>query len=259
MFTKRRSFFGPICLAALAILPGCGGSIANDIRVRTFNAYIPPVGVDSSLNFVANTTSLTGGTVLAFGQLSNGYATVTNQSFTPAATGPGTTSSIVFQTPFTFQGNLTAYTLVAAGQSGQAGTLLPQLIATRNYTPDTLALPAGSAAIRVINLCLNSNPIGLFTTTSGAPSAAIATAVASVAYGFDATTNAYTAMTTDKLTNMALVDTTSPTLALALSSSSNLNSIALLSGQAYTLYICGQPSNAAQPLGAIWVLDYPLL
>ena len=197
--------------------------------------------------------------MVAFGHAGIGYATVSNQSFSPAATGPGTTSPIVFQVPFTLLGNSTAYTIIGAGQSGQAGTLLPQLIATRNYTPDQLALPVGSVAIRVINLSLNSNPIGLFTTTGGVPSAAIATSVASVAYGFDATTNAYAAVTTDQLTNMALVDTTSPTIALTLSSASNLNSIALLSGQAYTLYVYGQPSNAAQPLGATWVLDYPSL
>jgi hypothetical protein len=258
-FWKWRKMIFAVCMVGCAILCGCGGDISNEIRVRSFNAFIPPPGVDASLSFTAGTTSLTGGTAVAFGQMSHGYATVSNQSFTPVATGPGTTSSIVFQVPFTLLGNSTAYTLAATGQAGQAGTFLPQLIATRNYTPDQLALPVGSVAIRVINLSLNPHPIGLYSTTNGVPTATIATAVASVAYGYDIAANAYTAVAADQLTKMALVDTTNTSAALTLSAGSNLNDIVLFAGQAYSLYIYGQPLNSAQPLGATWVLDYPAL
>src|SRR5437868_15028654 len=103
--TKRAIITSFICLTGLSLLYGCGGDIGNDIRVRSFNAFVPSSGADASLSFIAGTTSLTGGTVVAFGQTSNGYATVSNQSFSPAATGPGTTSSIVFQVPFTLLGN----------------------------------------------------------------------------------------------------------------------------------------------------------
>ena len=252
---------GILVIAGLTSLPGCGGDITNDIRFRTFNAFIPATGVDGSLSFISGTTSLTGGTAVAFAQMGNGgrYSTVSNQSFNPAASGPGTTSSIVFQVPFTLLGNSTAYTIAAIGQSGQAGTLLPQLIATRNFTPVQLALAVGNVAIRVINLSLNPNPIGLYTATSGVPSAALASGVGSVAYGYDVAANAYISVATSQVANLALIDTTATTTALTFSSGSNLNSLVLLSGQAYTLYIYGQPGNAAQPLGAIWVLDYPSL
>src|SRR5262245_1555002 len=124
--------FKLLATTALIGISGCGGGdITHDIRVRTFNAYIAAAGADASLNFVSGTTSLTGGSASAFGQMGNGgrYSTVSNESFTPAASGPGTTSPIVFQVPFTLTGNSTAYMIAAIGQSGQSGTLLPQLIA----------------------------------------------------------------------------------------------------------------------------------
>jgi hypothetical protein len=103
------------------------------------------------------------------------------------------------------------------------------------------------------------NPIGLYATTNGTPSGVIGTAVGSVSYGFDAAANAYTAIAARTLTKMALVDTASPTVSLTLSASNNLNSMVLLPGQAYTLYVYGQVDNPAEPLGATWVTDFPAL
>ena len=56
---------------------------------------------------------------------------------------------------------------------------------------------------------------------------------------------------------MAVVDVTATTTPLGLQSTTNLNTQSFVAGNAYTLYIYGQPSNTSQPFSATWVQDYP--
>lgn len=255
------SVIGASALIIAAGLQGCGGVSSQEVRTRTLNLFVPATGADPTLNFSIGNVPMTGSSAVAFGQFGNGgrYVGSDVQPFAPTAAGPGALTPLTLVSNTGLAGFGATYTLVAVGQGAQTGTLIPQLLMIPNFTPDLLNLAPTSAAIRVINLSLNPNPIGLYSTTSGIPSAAVAADVGSVAYGYSSTTNAYVLVATNKLTNLALVDTTKPTVALTLAPGSNLNSVALLAGQAYTLYIYGQPSNAAQPLGATWALDFPAL
>ena len=62
-----------------------------------------------------------------------------------------------------------------------------------------------------------------------------------------------------QLNNFALVDT-STVIRLCRSvcvTASNLNTFTFTAGQAYTLFVFGQPGNATYPLTATWVVDFP--
>ncbi len=247
-----------LALSFVLCLTGCsnGDSSANSSLIRTINAYIPASGADGSLTFIGNSIFLTGGN-LGFGQVANGggYISIPSGSLSASASGPTVTTAITLTG--TLSGNGTAYTLLGAGEAGQTGTLAPQLVLIPNYTANQIALPAGDAAVRVVNLSLNPNPVGLYSTSSGAPSAALATGLGSVSYGYSSVNNAYVAVPTAQLANLALVDTTSTHTAFSLSSTSNLNTFTFVAGQAYTLYVIGQPGNSNEPLGVLWVVDYP--
>ncbi len=260
---RRMPFLGALsaALGLALLLTGCGtgSGTSNASLVRTLNAYIPAAGTNGSLAFVGNSVSLTG-TYLGFGQIGNGgtYVVVSSGAFTASASGPTVTTPIQLAGQ-TLSGNNAAYTLVSAGEAGQTGTLVPQLLLIPNYTANQISLPTGDVAIRVVNLALNANPIGLFATNNSVPSAALTTGVGSIAYGYSSAANPYVAVATTQLTNMALVDVTQPQTALSLSLTSNLNTFTFTAGQAYTLYVIGQPGNNAAPLSALWVLDYPTL
>lgn len=249
-----------VAMGLLALLAGCGNfdSVAQS-RVRALNTYVPAAGTDGSMNITNAGQILNSGTPLGFGQFANGgsYISVPSGVFNPAATGTTTAFTLQFSSPPTLNTGNTAYTLAAAGEAGQTGTLVPQLVLLPDYTPDMLAISTGSVAVRVVNFTENPNPIGLYATTGGVPTTALLPALGSIPYGYTSTTNAYVNVATTQLASLALVDTTAPTTALSLSTTSNLNTFAFAPGQAYTLYIYGQPGNLTQPLGATWVQDYP--
>lgn len=238
---------------------GCssGGSTTSQTLVKSINAYVPQAGVANSLTLFAGSIYL--GAEIGFGQVgsSGGYASIPSGSYTLYASVPGTTGVLATLNGQTFSGNNTAYTVIGAGQSGQSGALAPQIIVMPNYLNNQLTLPSGSAAIRVVNVSLNTHPVGLYSTSSGVPTSAVAAGAASVSYGYSAGSNAYEAVPTGTLTSMAVVDSTAPGVALALSSTTNLNTTTFAGGNAYTLIIYGQPGNAAQPFGCTWVQDYP--
>ena len=212
------------------------------------------------LNVTSGSLVLSGSSGLGFGQFANGgaYTGVGTGVFNPSGSGTGVTSTMLFQSAPTLTAN-TSYMLIAAGRSGQTGTLAPQFLLAPNYTTDTLTIPAGDAAIRVINVSSNPNAVGLFATNAGTPTSALATSFASITYGYTGAANPYVAVPTTQLANLALVDATNTTVPLSLSTSSTLNNVTFVSGQAYTLYVFGQPANSDQPLGAVWVQDFPTL
>ncbi len=266
---RARVLRSPIALAASVVIgaslfgAGCSsgnGSSSSSTLVKSINAYVPGPGVDATVTLFANTIYLTGGNTTSFGQVANGggYITINSGTYNLAASGPALTPAVTLNN-YVFMGSNAAYTVVAAGEAGQAaGTLkAPQIIVMPNYVKNQLALPSGTSAIRVLNASFNPNNVGLFATASGTPSATLAPATASLAFGYGAGTNVYEAIPTSSLTNMALIDVTAPTKSLGVSGTSNLNSQSFVAGNAYTLIIYGQPGNSSQPFGCTWVQDYP--
>jgi Domain of unknown function (DUF4397) len=258
----RREFLAGVGALAAACaslaLAGCGtgSSSASQSLIKSINTYVPASGADGSLTLFANTIYLTGGNI-GFGTVANsgGYVSLTSGNYNLTASGPNT-SPIVLNNQ-SFNGNNTAYTILATGEAGQTGTYAPKILVLPNYVNGQLVLPAGTAAVRVVNLSLNANNVGLFKTSASVPTAAVAANFASLAYGYSAANNVYAAVATSSLTNMAVVDVTAPTTPLALQTTTNLNTQSFVAGDAYTLYIYGQPGNTSQPLSATWVQDYP--
>src|SRR5438045_2235956 len=87
-FAARIFALETLLLSTSAVLSGCGGDIGQEIRLRTFNAFVPASGINGNLTFALGAAPLAGNTSVAFGQFGNGarYQTVSNQSFTPNAT-----------------------------------------------------------------------------------------------------------------------------------------------------------------------------
>ena len=266
---SRRAALLSLCalVSVFALSSGCsdGGStvtVANQTLVRSLNAYVPPSGTpnNTGIMITGSGQTITGTDSLGFGQFfqSGSYYGVSSGAFAPQATGTGISTPLTLPTAATLAGNDAAYAVVAAGEAGQTGTLAPQLFLVPNFTEGQIAIPSNASAIRVVNFSVNPNPIGLYATSSSTPSTPISASVASVAYGYSSATNGYVAVPTSQLKNLALVDTTAPQTTLSLSGGSGLNSTSFQSGVAYTLYIFGQSGNSAEPLGATWVVDYPV-
>ena len=110
------------------------------------------------------------------------YTVLNSGAISIAATGTSLATPITLTS--TFAGNNTAYTLAAIGQAGQTGTFAPQLISIPNFVANQIVLLSGEAAIRVVNLSLNTNPIGLYNAISGVPSTVVATGTTNIAYGY---------------------------------------------------------------------------
>jgi len=252
----------PLAAIGLALgSSGCGSgtSTASQSLVKTFNAYVPAAGATGN---AAQITLFAGplylGAQIPFGTAGSlgSYVSVVSGTYNLYASVPGASSYAASLASQTFAGNNTAYTVVAAGQSGQTtGTYVPQVIVLPAYTANQLSLPSNTVAVRILNVSLNANPLGLFGTATGNPSTAVATATASIPYGYSASQNPYVAIPTASLVNMAIVDATVPKTALVLASSSNLNTNTFIAGDAYTLIIYGQASNGT--LGVLWIQDYP--
>ncbi len=247
------SLFG--CYAVVGCSSASTTTVTNNLAlVKGFNAYIPATGVDGTVTFTTGSASLG---AVAFGGVGANIS-VNAGAFTATATGTGIATPLALSVAPTLGPNNSPYVLAAVGQSGQSGALAPQLLMIPNYTTALFTIPVAQDAIRVVNLSLNPNPIGLYRTSGGVVGSPLAAALGSVAYGYDGVANAYTLVNTVNLNNFALVDTTAPTTPLSLDASSNLSTQVLQTAQAYTLYIYGQPGNATQPLTAKWVLDYSL-
>lgn len=251
-----------VAAGAALLSAGCGSGVstASQTLIKSVNAYVPASGADGSLVFFANTTYLTG-LNLAFGTVGNsgGFVSIPSGVYSLTCSSLNTNpNKVVLSLPNqTFAGNNTAYTVVATGQAGQTGTLKPQTLVLPDYYANQITLPSGTVAVRIVNLSLNPNPVGLYGTASGNPTSAVVTSAASIAYGYSSSVNTYVAIPTSSLVNMAIVDSTAPKASLALSSGSNLNTNSLIAGDAYTLYIYGVPSSGSTPFGATWVQDYP--
>lgn len=249
---------------AFVLAAGCsnGSSNINNSLVKSINVYVPPPGTalpNGAITLYANSTFLTGSSTTQFGQVANagGYASITSGTYNLVMSGP-TVQPAVQLNAQTFAGSNAAYTVLGAGESGQTGTLAPQIIVAPNYVRNELALTTGTAAIRVINASLNANSIGLYSTSNGgAPTTPLATATASVPFGYSAAINVYEAIPTSTIAQLTIVDSTAPTIKLGVSGGSNLNSFAFKPGDAYTLIVYGQPGNGTVPLGCTWVQDYP--
>ncbi len=251
-----------VAAGAALLSAGCGSGVstASQTLIKSVNAYVPASGADGSLVFFANTTYLTG-LNLAFGTVGNsgGFVSIPSGVYSLTCSTLNTNpNKVVLSLPNqTFAGNNTAYTVIAAGQAGQTGTLQPQTLVLKDYVANQITLPSSTVAVRIVNLSLNPNPVGLYDTTSNNPTTAVASTTGSVPYYVGSVPTGYVAIPTASLINMAIVDSTAPKAALALSSGSNLNTNTLIAGDAYTLYIYGVPSSGSTPLGATWVQDYP--
>jgi hypothetical protein len=266
--TARRLCALMIAVPLTYALAACGtvdSGTGNLSLIRTLNAYVPPAGSTGTLTVIktnndTTTYALSGSGGLAFGRFSpNGTFTfVQNGVMNVKGTGNGLSTAMTFTTAPTLAGNGTVYTMVAGGQSGQTGTLAPQFFILSNYMRSLFTIPADSVALRVVNLSLNANAVGLYNTSGGVPTTPVDSAFSSVSYGCSDAVNTYTVVPASQLSGLALVDVTATGTALALSSTSNLSTFSGVAGRAYTIYIYGQPGNTLQPLGATVALDYPV-
>lgn len=255
--SRRIALMGSIFGVATAIV-GCSSAgtpvVSNNLAlVKGFNAYVPATGADATLAVTTGSASIGS---LAFGAI-GGNISVAAGSFTASATGAGAAAPLALAAPATLGGNNSPYVVAAVGQAGQSGALAPQLLVIPNYTTALFPIPVGQNAVRVVNLSLNPNPLGLYHTLGAAVTTPVATGLDSLSFGYSAA-NGYVLVNTVQLRDFAIVDATAPTVPLALDGSSNLGSMVIQTAQAYTLYIYGQPGNAAQPLSAKWTLDYSL-
>lgn len=256
--SRRVAIWGSLFGCAVA-LAGCSGSSSTDTvinnlaLVKALNAYIPAAGVDGTLTFSTGSASF--GT-LGFGGLGASIS-VTAGAFTASATGASITTPLATPANITLGPNNSPYVLAAGGAAGQTGALAPQLFVIPNYVNTQFTIPVAQDAIRVVNLSLNANPIGLYQ-MSGATVGSAVSSFGSVGYGYSQTNNPYVLINTVSLGNFVLVDSTNPSVPLTLSVNSNLTTQPLQTAQAYTLYIYGQPGNPAQPLTAVWTLDYTI-
>ena len=254
---RTRFSVAVVGVLAVSALAGCGTTGNTGLsQVRVLNAYIAAPGTDGSLNVNTSAGSLTGGLNLSPGQFAFGgaYNAITSGPFTVSATGPATTTPITFLSSVTLTGNNTYYTVATAGVAGNTGAMAPQAFAIPTYSAAGMPIASTNVAVRVVNLSGNTNPIGLYTNSSGVL-APLATAVSAVPFGYNSTTNAYITLTPAQMTGLSIVDSTAPATALSVSASSNLIGVTFTGGQAYTLYIYGQSSNSVTPLTALFVLD----
>lgn len=252
-----KSFAAAAAITALVLLiVGCGnGNTVNGTsHVRVFNAFIAPAGADSSVAVTLNGNSLTGGTNAPFGQIANGgvFTDVPSGKFAASGQPAGSSGKLEFQHTVTLIA-ADFYTIVAAGEAGQTGIFVPRLITLPHTSTSLAPIPAGDVAVRVVNLSLNPNAVSLFTSTSGTP-APLDPGVSNIPYGYNGQTNAYVFLPAAKPANLALVDAGSQNV-LTLSGTSNLTTNTFTAGQAYTLFVYGQPGNSDQPLSATWVAD----
>jgi hypothetical protein len=230
------------------------------------NTYIPAPGTsvqNGEVSLFVSSTYLAAN--LSFGQIgsSGNPVSLPSGSHNVYASLINSNSVLSEAAAVNFSGNNTPYTIISAGESGQSGALAPQVIVMQDYTSGALSLGAGQCAIRVVNLSLNPNPIGLFGLSAGKPTSALAPAVASLGFGYNPTSNPYVAINAPAVGTVTLVDTTAPTVSLPITNSnavSNLDTLGFVAGSAYTLVIYGQVGNAAtyNQLGATWIQDYPV-
>ena len=243
-----------IGLGLLLIGCGNGNTVTGTSMVRVFNAYIPAAGSDATVTVTSNSTSLTGAANAPFGQLANGGTYVSRPSgkFIASAQPAGASAAFQFQhEPTLIAGDF--YTVVAAGQAGQTGTLVPRLITIPHNSTSISPIPSGDVAVRVVNLSLNPNAVSLYTSTSGTL-VPLDPIVTNIPYGYNSQTNTYVFLPAAKPANLALVDNATQNV-LTLSDPAAITTNTFTAGQAYTLFVYGQPGNSAQPLGATWVAD----
>jgi hypothetical protein len=256
-----------VCAASLLaiLLAGCGSdnepNTQNENQIRLFNGFVPAAGASSTVNVASGGQSLTtanGLNACSFSPTSGYQAfSFANNSFSPVATGSGVTGSIsATGAPLTLSGNDTRYSVVIAGQSGQVGTLQPQVFVIPDYTPAMLAIPNGQAAVRVVNLSPTASQFSLFNSVNGGAATAVGTGTSNIGYGFSQATNGYTLVTAGSANNLSLRDTANLGTDLTLNGG-NLSNFTFQSGHAYTVFVCGQVGNANSPLTATVVQDFP--
>jgi len=248
-----------VCLSSTGCSSG-GGNSSNSL-VKSINAYVPPDGEPVSggaITLYAGASFLTGN-ITEFGQVSNngGYISLASGTYNLVMSGPTLQPSVQLA-GVALTGNNTEYTVIGAGEAGQTGALAPQIIVAPNFTRNQLVLTTGTAAIRVINVSLDPNNLGLYSTNNGgAPTTALAPATASLPFGYSSSNNVYDAVPTSTIAQLAIVDVTATGAKLGLSGGSNLNTKVFVPGDAYSLIIYGQPGNGTYPLGCTWIQDYP--
>jgi len=267
-----------LLLLAAAACIGVGGvgcsttSSTTNTLIKSFNAYLPPSGtslVNGDVTLYANSVYLSASVGFGIVGSSGGYISLTSGTYNLYASLPSATQQFAQSLGVTFSGNNTPYTVIAAGEAGKTSPspYVPQIIVMPDYTssPLTLSLASNQCAIRVVNVSLNPNPLGLYSTTGGVPSAPIAAGLSAIPFGYGVGSNPYVAVSISSLVNLAIVDSTAPSTVLQLpynnsGNISNLNTNAFIAGDAYTLIIYGQPGNinAFNALGGTWITDYPL-
>lgn len=255
-FTRSTRFLGAmLSLLTGIVLSGCGndngttnGNNATTSQVRSFNAYIPSAGNSGTLNISSGGTSLTGATGLGYGQTTTGYTTVNSGAFQPTATGTGVSNTLQASAGTLLTGNNSSYTLVTAGQEGQAGTFSPQLYVLPNYNSSVQQpIGTGQAAIRVVNLSPGLATTSLYTTDANEQSTLVNSGLGNVNYGYSSALNSYVNVPLTSLNNLSFQSAANPGQNLTLNGNS-LNTQQFQSGRAYTIYIYGQSGNATQPL-----------
>jgi len=243
-----------VCIA-VAALPGCGsddgGDPSRQSLVRVLNLLLPAAGAAATVNVTAGGTPLTPGG-LAYGQMVPGetFSTVASGSFNPQVTGSGLPAPLGPAGPIALVGNQTRYIVVVAGQTGAADPALgPQVLVIPEFNPQVDALPAGYAAVRLLNLSPAARRLSLFGNT-GAGSAPLAPQVANVGFGFAPGANQFATLPAGGPFSLSVREPGSPAVNVPVANPEVLNSLTLRAGHAYTVILSGQTGNAAFPLTA---------
>jgi len=232
-----------------------GGSVGTS-QVRTFNTLVPSNGNTGTLTIGANGTTLSGQSGLAYGQFNPafGYTTVPSGTFTPSGSGTGFTTPIQLTTPSGLAAN-TNYTLVAAGQMGQNGTLGPQFFLVPDFNSTTTTIPTGQAAVRFINLSPGTQNFGLYSSVNGGVATPLSSNMSSVGYGFNSATDAYAFVPVQSGSTFSIRDAANPSTDVVLANG-GLTGLNLQAGHAYTVYDYGQNGNTGAPLTTSFVQDF---
>ena len=180
------TLLGTVGVLTLA-LAGCGGGTSlskpfgtnpNDTnKERVLNVLVgsPSVALDIAQRGIhLNTAPLAFGQGTTYASVSSGIAVVTEafQAGTAAAVAPS--SSVTMTRDF-------YYTEAVTGIYGTSGATAPQLIQFSDNFP--ASVPAGSVAVRVVNLSPDSPPITLYNTAVAPPTAVPITGLGNIAYG----------------------------------------------------------------------------
>lgn len=240
-------------VAFTALVAGCGGGSSDDRpQIRAFNAFLPPAGTSGPITVTANGAPIASNVQFGTFVPGIGFVRVPAGAFNPSVTGTGIANSITFPAPPNVSAD-NQYYVITAGQAGQIGALAPQLFLAPIYNCTANPVPAGSVALRIVNLAPGLGPTSLFSTVGGNTNL-VNVGLSNRDFGFDLVTNGFVFVPVNSLTTLSLQTALNPGVNLNLTNS-NLTTTNFVSGHAYTIFVIGLAGDPNEPLTAVVVQD----